>query len=166
LAGFGIFGTAVEGNILKNYGKNGTTLPILVALFGMAFAITLTYPLVFNSGRSSFYGLVPLLEKARQSSPGTVHYVLTTALVLLISLGACFVKDVQIVVGLTGALLGQALCFIIPALAYLKIAFSETRTLNNPGVRSKPMIAFALLLLIWGSISEVIGTLVVLGILV
>lgn len=128
VAGYGIFGSGVEGNILKNYAsEDGMSFAILVALLGMAFAITLSYPLVFNSGRAAFYGLFPSLERARERNPAKVHIALTTSMVATISLMACFVRNVQIVVGLTGATIGMALCFILPSLVYFKLAFSTDR---------------------------------------
>jgi len=164
IGGFGIFGPTVEGNILKNYGsgEGGPSVPILVALLGMAFAITLTYPLVFNSGRGALYGLVPALEQAKSSNPQQVHIMLTTAMVTAISAAGCVVSNVQIVLGLTGATIGMALCFILPAVSFLKVALSE----SGPTItHAKPLIAFSILLLAFGSMSVVVGTLVVLGVI-
>lgn len=164
IAGYGIFGSGVEGNILKNYGsgEGGPSVPILVALLGMAFAITLTYPLVFNSGRGALYGLVPPLEKAKNANPQMVHFLLTAAMVVTISAAGCVVTDVQIVLGLTGATIGMALCFILPAVAFLKVALSDTATVTI--MHAKPLIAFSFLLLGFGLMSVVIGTLVVMGV--
>jgi len=174
LAGFGIWGNNVEGNVLKNYSQaaeSETNGPVLVAVLGMAVAVTLSYPLVFNSGRAAFYGLAPALEKAKETNPRRVHLAVTTFMVLFISCVACFVRDVQVVVGLTGATIGMSLCFIIPAMVHLKIVFSPVRAaLQHSHVDvgqlcSKPLIAFAILLLTFGSVSVVLGSLVVLGIL-
>merc|ERR1719188_1384127 len=52
LAGLGLFGDNVLGNLLKNYSAEGN-VPILLAWLGMAFAIVFTYPLVFSSARDS-----------------------------------------------------------------------------------------------------------------
>jgi amino acid permease len=172
LAGYAKWGDAVQGNVLKNYGQDinaGSVIP--VALFGMSFSITLSFPLVFNSGRLAFYGLFPVFERARTNNPITVHYAVTTVLVLTICSAACVVKDVQLVVGMSGALLGQALCFIIPGVVYLKTAFTPENTLvglqqREPfGAQGKFLIVFSIVLMVWGFLSQIVGSLVVLGIL-
>merc|ERR1712194_596614 len=58
IAGLGLFGDEILGNVLRNYGAEGNKA-ILLAWLGMAFAITFTYPLVFTSARDSLIGMVP-----------------------------------------------------------------------------------------------------------
>jgi amino acid permease len=172
IAGYAKFGEVVEGNILKNYGQDESAGSVIsLALFGMAFSITLSFPLVFNSGRLAFYGLFPAAANARQSYPEAVHYTVTTALVLLICSAACFVQDVQLVVGMTGALLGQAICFIIPGMVYLKTTYARPQEAlvesqqRELGSGSKLLMIFSMLIMAWGFLSQIIGSLVVLDIL-
>lgn len=170
LAGYAMWGDSAKGNILQNYGQDGSGGKTLaVMLFMMAFSVTLSFPLVFNSGRLAFYGVFPVFERLRLAYPSSTHFAVTTGLVVFISFLACFVKDVQIVVGLTGALLGQALCFIIPAVVYLQTS-RKPATLPLKGEAPLPkkstmLLLFSILILFWGCCSQICGSLVVLGIL-
>lgn len=170
LAGYAKWGDAVQGNMLKNYGQDGNGgNAIALALFGMSFSITLSFPLVFNSCRLAFYGLFPAIARARNGNPQTVHFAVTTVLVLMICSAACFVKDVQLVVGMTGALLGQMICFIIPGMVYLKTTYDSDATLvglqrREVGSTSRYLMAFAILLMVWGFLCQVVGSLVTLEI--
>lgn len=173
VAGFGIFGPGVEGNILKSYGLASGGEPdaaILFALLGMAFSITLTYPLVFNSGRAAVYGLAPSLERAKVTQPTTVHVVVTTSMVACIAVVGCFVRNVQVVVGLTGATIGMGLCLLIPGFGYLAITRhppADAPPLNAHLLKADArMTAFSYVLVIFGCISVVLGSLVVLGVIV
>jgi amino acid permease len=167
IAGYGTWGERIEGNLLKNYGEHGGAAIELATLL-MGFSITLSFPLVFNSGRAAFYGVFPIVEKAREESPDTVHLAVTTVLVLGICSAACFIKDVQVVVGLAGALLQTPICFTIPGIVYWKISRSQpTLPLQGrePIARSKLLMVFSILLVAFGLQNQVVGSLVVLDII-
>lgn len=159
-AGYGLFGDDVHGNVLKNYGIS-SGLFFSLALFSMAFSITLTFPLAFNACRLAFFGLFPAAERARSASPKLLHYAVTTVIVLGICAVACVVDEVQVVFGLRGALLSPALGGIIPGIVHLQMV----RTNPQGQGESKRLTSLAVFLVLWGFINQVIGALVVLGVL-
>jgi len=125
VAGLGLFGDDLVGNVLKNYPAEGN-VAVLMAWLGMAFAVVFTYPLIFTTGRDSLIGLVPALQRAGRRSPTATHVGITSTLVALIAAVACTVEDVSLVTGLLGATIGSCLCWIFPASIYLKA------TIGNP----------------------------------
>jgi len=131
LAGLGLFGDKVLGNLLKNYSPEGN-VPILLAWLGMAFAIVFTYPLVFSSARDSIIGMSSALQTAAKSQPAATHVGITSSLVVSISILACFLEDVSVVTGLLGATIGSCLCWIFPALIYLRVSGGSGKELNAP----------------------------------
>lgn len=180
VAGFGLFGSEVLGNVLRNYPSEGNRA-ILLAWLGMAFAIVFTYPLVFTSARDSLTLMTPALKKALAAHPTAAHIAITTAGVVSISLMACGVDDVSLVTGLLGATIGSALCWIIPACVYIKVAlqslptlkdkqapllgYSATspRTRNSVLVPTRTMFGYAVLLVLLGTFSACVGVLGSLG---
>jgi len=119
VAGLGLFGDDLLGNVLKNYPAEGNTA-VLMAWLGMAFSVVFTYPLIFTTGRDSLIALVPALQRASRRSPTRTHMGITSTLVMLIAAAACVVEDVSLVTGLLGATIGSCLCWIFPAGIYLK----------------------------------------------
>jgi len=163
LAGCGLFGEEVLGNVLKNYPSQGN-VPILLAWLGMAFAVIFTYPLVFSSARSALMQTLPALSGQNTS--------ITVALVTLISLCACMVDDVSVVTGLLGATIGSALCWIFPAMIYVKASGGKSGGLQAPLLGKGPQIkkdgtltSYAMALIVLGVISGTISTLLTLGVL-
>ncbi|CAJ1433530.1 unnamed protein product, partial [Effrenium voratum] len=120
LAGLGLFGDALLGNVLRNYDPD--SVAIMMAWFGMAFAIIFTYPLVFTAARDSFIESQPALQKALRQSPTLAHVAITSSMVLAISTVACCIEDVSKVTGTLGAVIGSSLCWICPSCVYLKLS--------------------------------------------
>jgi len=145
VAGLGLFGDGVRGNVLKNYAAEGN-VAILLAWLGMAFSIIFTFPLVFTTGRDSLIALIPGLQRACKRQPMKTHILLTTSLVLAIATTACMVQDVSLVTALSGATIGSLLCWILPAGVYLKVAFTkpseDLQTTQEPLLPSKKPKAF------------------------
>jgi amino acid permease len=177
LAGYGLFGSEVLGNVLRNYPSEGNRA-ILLAWLGMAFAIVFTYPLVFTSARDSLVLMCPPLKNALAAYPSAAHIAITTAGVIAISLVACGVDDVSLVTGLLGATIGSALCWIIPACVYMKVALQSMPSLRDKQVPllgnaerppllvpSRGMLGYAVLLVVLGTFSACIGVLGSLGVL-
>eukprot|EP00927_Polykrikos_kofoidii_P084615 TRINITY_DN8975_c0_g1_i1.p1 TRINITY_DN8975_c0_g1~~TRINITY_DN8975_c0_g1_i1.p1 ORF type:complete len:438 (+),score=43.22 TRINITY_DN8975_c0_g1_i1:74-1387(+) len=189
VAGLGRWGDSVLGNVLKNYPAEGC-MPILLASIGME--VIFTYPLIFTTARESIIGLVPALQRANRSNPHGAHTILTIVLVLVTSLVACCIRDVSLVIGLCGATIGSCLCWIFPAMIYLKLVFGkrkeeadvasleeardleETRDLveskraRQPAEQIKPssgLIGLSLMLVVAGSVSMVVSLATTLGVL-
>jgi len=123
LAGLGVFGNSVEGNVLKNFSDGNYFIDL--ASLGMAFSIICTFPLVFTTGRDSLIALIPGLQRASKRQPVKTHIMLTSSLVMAIATTACAVQDVSLVTSLSGATIGSLLCWILPAGVYLKVVFTK-----------------------------------------
>ena len=107
--GYLTFGAASQGLILNNY---ATADPLaLVARLGIGLSIIFSYPLNFLGLRE---GLLTMLKL--DGSKTAVHWGATLALMVLMNGTALFMKDLGLVVGLGGAILGSALVYIFPAL--------------------------------------------------
>mmetsp|Transcript_9185 Transcript_9185/g.17555 ORF Transcript_9185/g.17555 Transcript_9185/m.17555 type:complete len:424 (+) Transcript_9185:67-1338(+) len=119
VAGLGLFGSNILGNVLRNYPVQGNNT-ILLAWLGMAFAIIFTYPLVFTTGRDSLISLVPQLRRMTKRQPRQMHVLLTCSLVAATAMVGCFLDDVSRVTEFLGATIGSCLCWILPAIIYLK----------------------------------------------
>jgi sodium-coupled neutral amino acid transporter 10 len=172
LAGLGLFGEGVLGNLLRNYSAEGNT-PILMAWLGMAFAIIFTYPLVFSSARDSLLGMSGALQNMAKSRPGLTHVGATSIMVSLISVLACFLEDVSVVTGLLGATIGSCLCWIFPAFIYLRAARGSS-DLERPLLTGAPKMrlkgsaalkGYAALIALFGTASMCIGLGSVFGVL-
>lgn len=174
LAGLGLFGDKVLGNLLKNYSAEGN-VPILMAWLGMAFAIVFTYPLVFSSARDSIIGMSSALKTAAESQPVATHVGITSSMVFAISTLACFLEDVSVVTGLLGATIGSCLCWIFPALIYLRVSGGSGKELNAPllpgGTKNRKLKGdsalkcYSVILVLGGTASMVIGICSVFGLL-
>jgi len=66
VAAYRRFESAVEGNVLRNYGPQ---VSVLVAWLGMGFSIAFTYPIVFNSAREACVNLMMPISQRVLSSP-------------------------------------------------------------------------------------------------
>ena len=116
-AGYSTFGEATQGNILLSYhpkdflstmGRVATGLSIL---FG--------FPLVAAGARE---GVSSFFEGIGFPSVGSDknHFMLVFSILAIVTLISTTVKDVSLVVGLTGAVMGSLIVFIIPSIIYIK----------------------------------------------
>lgn len=172
LAGLGLFGDGVLGNVLRNYEADGN-IAIMFSWFGMAFAIVFTYPLVFTAARDSLISSQASLQNAMKSRPSIAHVAITSSMVCIISTVACCIKDVSTVTGLLGAFIGSSLCWIFPGSIYIRMAKRgrpadlEAPLLGKAAARVLPsnpsLFAYAHFLVFFGSVSVVVGVRNVLG---
>ena len=106
--GYLTFGSASQGLILNNY---ATSDPLaLVARLGIGVSIIFSYPLNFLGLRE---GLLTMLKL--DGNKQTTHWGATLLLMALMNGTSLFLKDLGLVVGLGGAVLGSALVYILPA---------------------------------------------------
>ena len=109
--GFLTFGSSANGLILNNY---ATSDPLaFLARLGISMSIIFSYPLNFVGLRD---GVLSIAGKAEQGKKNSVHVAITLALMLLMNGTSLFLKDLGLIVGLGGAILGSALVYIYPAL--------------------------------------------------
>jgi len=172
LAGLGLFGDSLLGNVLRNYEADGN-IAIMLSWFGMAFAIVFTYPLVFTAARDSLIGSQAALQRVMKSSPSIAHVAITSTMVCIISTVACCIEDVSTVTGLLGAFIGSSLCWIFPGSIYISMskrgrpADLEAPLLGKAAAQVLPanpsLYAYAHFLVLFGSVSVVVGIRNVLG---
>lgn len=117
------------GDILKNYSSEGGGLAHFIeAIF--AFSICMTYPLIIFPMRDSLDILVMKMDCVKNAARNhgwsserftTIRfYSLTVVVILLAFLVAVLIPDIEIVFGLTGCTFGIVICFLLPALMFLK----------------------------------------------
>jgi len=108
--GFLTFGSHSSGLILNNY----STKDSLMSLSRIAVVISLTfsYPLAFVGARDGFLDLLKI-----KGTPKTQN-VLTVALLSVITFLALVAPDVSFVMAFAGAVFGNALIYVFPALMF------------------------------------------------
>ena len=121
--GYLTFGGASQGLILNNY---ATSDPLAgLARLGIALSIIFSYPLNMTGLRE---GILAMFGQKAAGAKASVHVLLTLALVLFLNGSSLFIKDLGLIVGLGGAILGSALVYIFPAL----MAIGETKGAMSP----------------------------------
>jgi len=112
-AGYSTFGDVCQGNILLNYHPDD----VLATLGQLAtgFSILFGFPLVAAGARESIQGVASSLGYPRVAQS---HFSLVAGILALVTLISCTVKDVSLVVGLTGAAMGSFIVYICPAILY------------------------------------------------
>jgi amino acid permease len=116
-SGYSTFGDACQGNILLNYHPQD----ILATLGQLATGISILFgfPLVACGARESIIGVTTSLG-FKDIAADKNHFLLVSGILALVTTIACTVKDVSLVVGLTGAALGSFIVYICPAIIYTK----------------------------------------------
>jgi len=111
VGGYLTFGGASQGLILNNY---ATSDPLaFLARVGIGLSIIFSYPLNMTGLRE---GVLAMFGKKAAGDKPIVHIGLTLLLLLVMNGASLFLKDLGLVVGLGGAILGSALVYIFPAL--------------------------------------------------
>lgn len=116
-AGYYTFGEAVQGNILLNYHPDD----ILSTLGRLAtgFSILFGFPLVACGARESIVGVATSLGFDAVGADKN-HLLLVLGILTFVTTISCTVKDVSLVVGLTGAAMGSFIVYVCPAIIYTK----------------------------------------------
>lgn len=169
--GYATFGDAAASNLLRNYA--GADRLAVVGRVATGLSILFGYPLVMVGLRDSLCGLLGCLAdavggstsgsgsgSARGESSGGLAGALRAAAapanrkpliltsLLIVTLIAISVGDIGVVVGISGAVLGAAIVYIIPALIY-------TRATRAAGGEASPLLEPTMLSL--GTVIAVLG---------
>ncbi|OEU20517.1 Aa_trans-domain-containing protein [Fragilariopsis cylindrus CCMP1102] len=117
MAGYATFGDICQGNILLNYHPND-----ILSTFGRlatGFSILFGFPLVVCGAREAIIGLTSSLANVELGSDKN-NFFLVAGILTFVTAISCTVKDVSLVVGLTGAALGSTIVYVCPPLIYTK----------------------------------------------
>ena len=128
VAGYSTFGDVCQGNILLNYHPSDflSTLGRLATGFSILFG----FPLVASGARESIIGVASSLGNNAVGSDKN-HFLLVTGILSFVTAIACTVKDVSLVVGITGAALGSFIVYMIPPVIYSN-AVALSKGSNSP----------------------------------
>lgn len=124
IAGYATFGDVVVGNILLNYHPDDflSTLASLATGLSILFG----FPLIVTGAREGALGVARSLGLFDVKEDDTVgHVLLVTFILALATTVSILVKDVSLVVGLTGALMGSFIVYICPAIIYVRIMLEQ-----------------------------------------
>lgn len=83
------------------------------------FSILFGFPLVACGAREAIVGVASSLGNKSLGSDEN-HFLLVSGILALVTIISCTVKDVSLVVGLTGAALGSFIVYICPSIIYTK----------------------------------------------
>jgi len=121
VCGYLTFRSETKSNILNNYRQKDNLAMIARILY--ILTMCLTYPIGLQVTRHVIYAVVFRGDEyvSEKNSSPKIHYGITFAL-FFSSIGvACFVKDLGVVMSLTGSVAACILAFILPPACYLKL---------------------------------------------
>jgi amino acid permease len=132
VAGYSTFGDVCQGNILLNYHADD----ILSTLGRLAtgFSILFGFPLVACGAREAIIGIASSLGNEAVGAAKN-HALLVSGILAFVTAISCTVKDVSLVVGLTGAALGSFIVYICPPLIFSK-AVALTKGAGSPEAKN------------------------------
>eukprot|EP00531_Pseudo-nitzschia_arenysensis_P021035 CAMPEP_0116155076 /NCGR_PEP_ID=MMETSP0329-20121206/22119_1 /TAXON_ID=697910 /ORGANISM="Pseudo-nitzschia arenysensis, Strain B593" /LENGTH=487 /DNA_ID=CAMNT_0003652095 /DNA_START=130 /DNA_END=1590 /DNA_ORIENTATION=+ len=131
MAGFATFGDVCQGNILLNYHPND--LLSTLGRLATGLSILFGFPLVACGAREAIIGLASSFGNDTLGSEKN-NFSLVAGILTFVTIISCTVKDVSLVVGLTGAALGSTIVYICPPFIYSK-AIALAHGADSPASR-------------------------------
>ncbi|KAL7526323.1 hypothetical protein ACHAXR_001426, partial [Thalassiosira sp. AJA248-18] len=149
-AGYYTFGDTAKGNILLNYHPRDVLA--FCGQLSVGFSLTFGYPLVSNGARE---GLKNVAVAFGYPSVGDRknHILLVIAMLMFESAIAILVKDIKIIAGFSGAVMGSFLVYICPPLLYWKIlkeSFGTDSIEYKRGLHCLAFVPFGIFICIMG----------------
>eukprot|EP00936_MAST-01D_sp_MAST-1D-sp1_P000338 g338.t1 len=145
LPGYLTFRAKTDPNLLNNYPNDDSVMTFVRALY--ALTMVLTYPMCFNVCRSVlnvvFYGTA---AESQITMPLRRHLLLTLPLFFVALFLALIVKELGLVLELTGAVGATAVAFVLPAVSLLRLSSSASTGMVLPGSRAERRRAWALMI--------------------
>jgi len=114
--GFATFGKASAGFILTNYAAKDRLIGL--SRIAVAFSLIFTYPLVFVGCRD---GTMDVLRVPIEKRTAAYQDRLTFVVLGIVTVLALILKDVSILLSLTGSTIGNAMIYVLPALMFRKL---------------------------------------------
>jgi len=142
-AGYATFGDASLGNILLNYSSNDKLA--LLGRVATGLSIIFGFPLISNGCREGFKNTLSSLQLqpfATTVSNPQNHTPLVLCLLLVTTSLSIVAKDIGLVAGLTGAIMGSSLVYICPPLLYTKIIKRKYGVESNEYKSAKKNLLF------------------------
>ena len=158
LVGFGglaIYGAAVKGNVLNNFGQEGMPAFTAIAFLGIFCKVILTFPMNVFPAREALLHMIgePDVHLCSQRK----HVLSTIAVCGGALLAAVFVPAVNVLFGLLGAVCASLFGFILPvALAMRVEAVWSPQDVNPGSARRMRITAVAMLTL--GTLCATVGS--------
>jgi amino acid permease len=118
-AGYATFGDACRNNILLNYHPKDVLSTL--GRWATGFSILFGFPLVNNGAREGLKNFCYSALGWKAIVDPKNHHLITVLYLSFLTLIAVSVRDVGLVVGLSGAIFGSFLVYICPALIYTTI---------------------------------------------
>lgn len=162
---FGLFGyLTFRGDCVSNLLNNYDGYDPVVQVGGVAYVFTmaLTYPLSFYVARHVIYAIIfrgPDYRSAQNSSLST-HLLISLPLFGITLLIVMFVKDLGLVMSITGSVAAVFIAFILPAACYLRIQPSPLQFwIYKKGVwKGFKFVVPSFLLLVFGVLAAILST--------
>lgn len=129
LVGFLTFGKACDGLVLNNYAETDTWMGI--SRIAVSLSLVFSYPIAFTGCRDGFMDLANVPMERR--SNGIMNFV-SVALLAVITYLATSLTDVSFVLAFGGAILGNALTYLFPAVMYGAVVKKQERKGEGLGV--------------------------------
>lgn len=126
-AGYSTFGDVCQGNILLNY--HPADILSTLGRLATGFSILFGFPLVACGARESIVGVASSLG-FNSIGHDKNHFYLVSSILALVTFISCTVKDVSLVVGLTGAAMGSFIVYMCPPIIYTK-AVAQIKGLDS-----------------------------------
>jgi len=150
-AGYATFGDACsQGNILLNYSPDD--LLATLGQFATGFSLLFGFPLVACGSREGLKNVASAFGIDSISRPDNHFWIVTILLILTTALSLCL-EDIQLVAGLTGAVMGSALVYICPPLLYSRIV----RKTHGKGSLEDKQAQQSLILVFFGCFAAAMG---------
>lgn len=118
-SGFFTFGRSTASNILNSY--HGSDPLAVVGRIATGLSVLFGFPLAFVGLKESCASLGPLLP-APARALASRHDPLVVVMLALVTLVACIARDIGLLVGISGAVLGSMIVYVFPALIWVKVA--------------------------------------------
>merc|ERR550519_1056010 len=151
ICGFLTFGEDTSSNIIHNLLPR-ICIPdimVIVGFLGMAIAVTLAFPLNIFPIRYSVETILLYNWESLDEHRNVLRLIVTSSIVMLAWATAVLIPSISVVFSLVGAFSGSVVCYIAPALFFIKFV---------PGPIIARHKAKALVVLVMGVTFLIVGT--------
>eukprot|EP00919_Chromeraceae_sp_WS-2016_P076518 GHVR01180784.1.p1 GENE.GHVR01180784.1~~GHVR01180784.1.p1 ORF type:complete len:448 (+),score=81.90 GHVR01180784.1:56-1399(+) len=118
MMGYAQFGDDTNVDILKNFGQGKLAF---IAKFGISLSMVFSYPLQCHPARTSLRMCVFQNKVFDRATERQVLRVLTICIILLTYTIAAVITDLGVVFGIVGSVASNAICYLIPAVIYMRL---------------------------------------------